>query len=215
MISSFDSNNLKQLRTEIDAALKTVQQKYGVRLSIGTISYDGVKATSRLTMIAVGDPTTAADPKATMLAKAQSDFNKYASSFGLKPEQYGATFKYGRDTYKLAGLKPGSPKYSILATNVSNGTTYKLPESSIASLQSNEHKELFGIKTTPTAAGMCSNDNAFDDKWNNIGKCNRTATTSRKTGFGRNGRVEPFCEQCAQLIDESRREMEAEARANR
>jgi hypothetical protein len=214
MITNFDPSNLKQLRAAIDAALAPVVKQYGVRLSLGTISYDPTnpKATTRLTMIAVGDANAATDPRAAMLVKAKADFNRYAESFGLKPEQFGSIFKYGRETYKLVGVKPGSPKYCILATNVATGKTFKLPESSVVELQSKEHRTLFGTLKTPTAAGMCSNDNAYDAQFNPIGKCKRPATTTRKDGFGRFARTQPFCEQCAGLMDESRREMEAEAR---
>ena len=220
MIKAFDPTNLKELRAEIDAALKAVQTKHGVRLSLGSISYDGVKATTRLTMIAVGDSASASDPRAAMLVKAQADFNRYADQFGLKPAQFGVTFKYGRETYKLAGVKPGSPKYCILATNVANGKTFKLPESSVRDLQTAEYKEMYGVNVAPHVgtfiAGVtgqtCSNDSAYDAKFNPIGRCTRPATTSRKNGFGRMARVQPFCSECANLMDEARRENEAEAR---
>jgi hypothetical protein len=213
MIKAFDKVNLKQLRADIDAAFVAIRQKHGVTLSIGNISYSPDKATSRLTMVAIGDSNVATDPRAAALAKAQVEFKRCASSFGLKPEQYGMIFKYGRETYKLVGLKPRAPKMPILATNVADGRTYKLPESSIASLQSKEHRDLFGINVT-TVDGQCSNDHAFDEKFNPIGQCTRKPTTFRKSGFGKNARSLPYCDQCARLIDESRAELEAEARCS-
>ena len=216
MIKAFDGSNLRELRKDIDAAFAAIRQKHGVSLSIGNISYSPEKATSRLTMVAIGDPNVASDPRAAALAKAQAEFKRYADSFGLKPEQFGATFKFGRDTYKLSGLKPRSPKRPILGTSITDGKTYVFPESAIAPLQSAEHKKLYGIedKTAGTATVTCSNTNAFDFKEGKpMGKCTRPATTSRK-GYGRNSRPMPYCDECAQLIDESRREMEAEARCS-
>lgn len=214
MIKEFDKQNLKTLRADIDAAFASIRQKHGISISIGNISYSPEKATSRVTMVAIGDPSLASDPRAVAQAKLQSDFKLYAPSFGLKPEQYGAIIKHGRDTYKLVGFSPRSPRFPILATNIANGKTFKLPESAIVSLQSKEHKELYGIisSTTPTASGMCSNGNAYsnDGKYTPIGKCNRPATTQRKDGFGR--RMQPFCEKCAEMIDEARAENAAEAR---
>jgi hypothetical protein len=213
MIKAFDKQNLKTLRADIDAAFAAIRQKHGVSISIGNISYSPEKATSRVTIVAVGDPNLASDPRAAAAVKMQSDFKLYASSFGLKAEQYGAIIKHGRDSYKLVGFAPRSPRFPILATNLTNGKTFKLPESAIASLQSKEHKEMFGItsSTTPTAAGMCSNDNAYDDKFNPIGKCNRPAITNRKD-FG--NRTQPYCQKCAELIDEARAEARAEARCS-
>jgi hypothetical protein len=211
MIKQFDKSNLKDLRKDLEAALASVAKKHGIAITFKNINFyapDFITAKTTLEMTALGDSSAASDPRAAALVKAQADFKAYASSFGLTPEQYGVTFKHGRDTYKLVGFKPRSPRFPILATNVANGTTYKLPESAIASLQTKEHKELFGIKT-PTVSGMCSNDSAYDDNWKNIGKCNRPATTNRKDF---NNRMQPYCEKCAQLIDESRAEMRAEAR---
>jgi hypothetical protein len=215
MIKSFDKENLKNLRSDIDSAFAQLRQKYGVSLQLGTIHFDDVKATAKLTMVAVGDPNAATDPHAAKRTAQAAEFKLLAQSFGLKPEHLGAMIKHGGDTYKLVGLNPKAPKFCVVATRIHDGRTYRLPESSIASLQSKEHKELYGI-TDATLAGMCSNDHAWGTvkgKYEPIGKCNRPATTSRK-GFGLNSRPMPYCEQCAQLIDESRREMEAEARCS-
>ncbi len=215
MIKAFDPQNLKNVRADIDSALLAIKQKYGITLQIGNISYSPEKATARLTMVAVGDASTATDPRKAALAKAEAEFKSYAKSFGLKPEQFGATFTYGRDTYKLAGIKVRASKMPILGTSTRDGKTYKFPESVIRSLQSAEYKKLYGYEdtVTPGAATTCSNTNAFDEQFKPIGKCTRTATTSRK-GMGRNSRPLPYCDQCARLIDESRAEMEAEARCS-
>ena len=214
MIKAFDPQNLKNVRADIDSALLAIKQKYGITIQLGNISYSPDKATSRLTMIAVGDAAAATDPRQAALAKSQAEFKSYADSFGLKPEQFGATFTYGRDTYKLAGIKVRASKMPILGTSLRDGKTYKFPESVIRSLQSKEYKKLYGYDDVPTpGAQTCSNTSAFDEQYKPIGKCNRTATTNRK-GHGRNARPLPYCDQCARLIDESRAEMEAEARCS-
>ena len=224
MIKQFDKSNLKDLRKDLDAALATVAKKHGIAISFKNINFyapDFITAKTTLEMTALGDSSAATDPRAAAAVKMQSDFKLYAASFGLKAEQYGTIIKHGRESYKLVGFSPRSTRFPILASRLSDGKTFKLPESAIASLQSKEHKELFGIPnpTTPfgvtptqTASGMCSNDNAYDEKYNPIGKCNRPAVTSRKEGFGRSARMQPFCAKCAEMIDEARAENAAEAR---
>lgn len=208
MIKAFDKVNLKNLRSDVDVALKTVAAKYGIQISLKNISFMSERATGKLEFIVLGDNADSnTNPRDVVM---QSDFKRYANSFGLTPEKYGTIFKYGHDSYKLVGLKPRAPKMPILATRVTTGQTFKLPESAIAHLQGPEYKKLYGIET-PTVAGMCSNDHAYDAKFNPIGKCTRSATTSRK-GFGRDARPLPYCNECAALIDESRREAQAEAR---
>ncbi len=216
MIKEFDKQNLTNLLRDLDSALLTIRQKYGVSIKVGTFRHDSFTGNAKLTITAIGDANIATDPRAAALAKAQIDFNSYASSFGLKPEQFGATFTFGRETYKLAGIKPAAHKRPILGTSIRDGKTYVFPESVIAPLQSKEHKHLFGIEDAPATDGsvICSNTNAFDEKFKSIGKCNRPATTSRKSGFGKFARTAPYCDQCARLIDESRAEAEAEARCS-
>jgi len=217
MIKAFDKQNLNQLRADLDTAFASIREKYGITISLGNISYAPDKATSKLTMIATGDSTNVNDPNAARLAASQADFKRYAKSFGLKPEQFGTIFKFGRDSYKLVGLKPRAGKRPILAQQVQNGTVYVLPESAIAALQSDEYKKLYGI-TTPTQASnsvLCSNTKAFDANWKPIGKCTRPATTSRQGFSLEHGKKQlPYCEECARLVDEARAEMRAEGRAS-
>jgi hypothetical protein len=211
MIKEFDKKNLNTLRADFDQAIAEVAKKHGIVIRLGNIRYDSVKATSKVefAVTTAPDGTTTANSQEALRA---ADFSRYAASFGLKPDQYGAIIKHGRESYKLVGFSPRSTRFPILATRLSDGKTFKLPESAIVGLQSKDHKDLFGITSSPTVDGMCSNDNAYDDNWKNIGKCNRPAVTNRKEGFGRSARMQPFCAKCASMIDEARAENAAEAR---
>jgi len=76
---------------------------------------------------------------------------------------------------------------------------------------------LYGIKTSSpfNSTTTCSNESKFDfTKGKSVGKCTNPATTSRKSGFGVANRMQPYCAECAQLIDESIAEMRAEARCS-
>lgn len=216
MIKSFDKQNLQNLRRDLDSAFLQVQQKYGVRIQLGTIRFDTNEARGRLTMTAVGDAKTAADPRAAQIAKMAADFKLDCTSFGLKPEQYGATFTYGRETYKLVGLNLRARKRPVTGQSLTNGGLYGFPENAINSLQDSK-VGLFGSQINRAPEGKCSNDQAWEvvnGKYTEIGQCKRTATTTRK-GIGRDSRPMPYCDDCARNIDDSRAEMEAEARANR
>jgi hypothetical protein len=210
MIKAFEPSNLNQLRADLDAAFAAIRQKHGVTFSLGRITYSPEQASTKLTMTAVGDAATASDPRAAALVAAKAEFKLYADSFGLKPEQFGAEFKHGRDTFKLAGVRPRARSKPILGTSNRDGKTYIFAESVVRSLQSAEYKKLYGYEDVPSST--CSNTNAFNSQFKPIGKCTRPATTTRK-GFGRGSRSLPYCTECAQLIDESRAEMEAEARS--
>ena len=49
VIKQFDKANLKDLRNDIDAALKQVMDKHGISLSIGNISFNAGRFTTRMT----------------------------------------------------------------------------------------------------------------------------------------------------------------------
>jgi hypothetical protein len=217
MIKSFDKQNLKSLRMDMESALLQVASKHGIVIQVGNASFYPEKGKFQVHIMTKGNTPGVGDDASAREVGMAADFKRYAKQFGLKPEQYGVTFKFGRETYKLVGLKPRAPKMPVLATNVSNGTTYKLPESAIHSLQSADYKKLYGITAPSTPFNgtvTCSNPNVFSFKEGKpTGPCKNPATTSRK-GFGRDSKSMPYCDECAHLIDESRREMEAEARCS-
>jgi len=214
VIKSFDKNNLTTLRNDFDAAIRQVATKHGITIRMKTIRFDAVKASSTVEFIATGGADTNADPQAAQLAIYKADFQRYASVFGLKPEQWGATIKSGAESYKLVGLKPKAPKRPVLAQSLRDGRIYILTESAIVPLQSKSHKDAndFIFGTIKTVDGQCSNPNAYDAKWKPIGQCPRSPSTFRKNGLGKSARSLPYCTECARMIDESRAEMQAEAR---
>jgi hypothetical protein len=123
-IETFDKNNLKDLRHEIDLALAAVTEKFGVALSIGSISYSpNGTATTRLTMTAVGH----ANVSDLASAIAKKEWDQYAPSWGLKKEDLGKTIKLGRIEYLIVGIKPRARKTPILGKNLLNNQVYKLP----------------------------------------------------------------------------------------
>lgn len=212
MIKTFDRTNLVTLRADMESALLQVAAKHNIVIRVGNARFTPEASTFK---VELATKTT----DGTVMNKEAVDFKRYCDSFGLKPEHLGTIITFGRDQYKLTGLKVRAPKRPILAQSVRDGKTYILPESAVAHLQSDDYKKLWGkmgrAEATAPTFGECSNDNAYDEKFTPIGKCNRKATTHRKAGFGKMAKSLPYCTECAHLIDESRAEMQAEARANR
>lgn len=206
--------NFTSLRKDIEAALAAVASKHNIRISSarGHYSVDGLTGDLKLEFVGTGASTTGSpiDTKAAIL------FKKNCELYGLKVTDLGRTFTSGRDTFKITGLAPKRWKMPIDATRLSDGKNFKFSEKAIPF--ATPTTPLFGsapVVTAPTF-GTCSEENAWDIKnATQIGKCTKPATTFRKIGFGKNGERKPFCADCAHLRDESRNEMEAEARANR
>lgn len=91
-------DTLKSFRTDFATAVAQLEKKYGIKLDIGSISFDASSFSCRLT----GETT----------GKAGSDWARFADGYGLKADDYGKTFSYKGRTYKLVGLKIGN-KYCI------------------------------------------------------------------------------------------------------
>jgi hypothetical protein len=104
-MDTISKESLKQLRDDIDAALKAVGDKHGVALRAGNASYTATNATFKL--------------------EVSTSFNRFCTLYGFKPENLGATFQNRGVTFTLIGLDRKSRKYPVLARNAKDGKTYK------------------------------------------------------------------------------------------
>lgn len=114
-VTQFNSQSLKELRSEINAALATVSQKYGIDLSIGTISYDTGKATTRLTMETKSESNGISVPKGAA----------YLSLFDLPKDAFEREFTLQGVRFRLTELKTNRPKNPCSITRVSDGVGFK------------------------------------------------------------------------------------------
>lgn len=86
-IANFNPTNLDMIRADFNKAMAELQAKYGVKISLGKITYGEKEFTAKLTTI-VADEATAStvgiDPKWV------SDFHRSYFAFGLKKEDINA-----------------------------------------------------------------------------------------------------------------------------
>ena len=115
---AFNSENLKEMRGEINAALKGVEEKYGVNFSLGSISFTANDFRVKLTCTENTESGESVTPEALA-------FQRSAKSFGIT-KQLGDAFVSRGETYTIVGLLPRSKKYPLLGKNA-NGVTYKFP----------------------------------------------------------------------------------------
>ncbi len=105
-ITSFDKQNLKNLRQDINDALKSVATKHGINLGIGNITYDigGQRFTTRIT--------------ATIQKQITNSVTQSTSSmddvifipYGFK---VGDTFRHNTKILKVVGYNPRKPKNCV------------------------------------------------------------------------------------------------------
>jgi hypothetical protein len=112
-------NVIKNIRPEIEAALKEIAQRHGVVIKCGNGSYTNSNFTLKLEASAIDAVTGAV---ATKEAEA---YKRNAPLYGLQADWLGQTFQsYSGDSYKVIGMKPKSTKYPILGERA-DGKVFK------------------------------------------------------------------------------------------
>lgn len=100
-------------------ALEVLKAHFGDRLHVerGNATFGSGHAKIQYVFAKVDD--------AGPLTPERTEFERYAQSYGLKPEHLGTEFATDGERYCISGLSTGSPKYPILAKRVRDGRTYK------------------------------------------------------------------------------------------
>lgn len=114
-LEQFNPQNLKQVRIALQAKLDVLSEEFGVPFKAGNITYSDDTFKCGVTSTIVPDG----------MSKMQVDFDKCCFQFGLDKSDYGKTFRSGGESFKLVGLKPRSPKYSVVGEDVTTGKRYK------------------------------------------------------------------------------------------
>jgi len=117
---------LKELRQDIDAALKSVGEKHNVVLSVGRATFDALNATFKLEVAAIGE-------EGQVMSKMATDFQAYAGLWGLQSDDLNKTFTdFGGETYKIVGGRPRASKNTIVVEK--NGKQFVMPHGRVAAL---------------------------------------------------------------------------------
>lgn len=105
-----NSQNIKEIREELNNALRTVTDKYGLQFTIGSISYgpNNISFTCRGTTLTEED-----------------QFTSLCREYGFRPEDYRKSFRYRNKTYVLTGFDPHARSYPYIIQDTATGKTYK------------------------------------------------------------------------------------------
>ena len=116
----------KQFRDEVNDALKPLIEKYGIDITIGTISFNSDTFSIPL-------KGKALDASGTAVADT-NNFQRYCTLFGLEPGDLGRKFMSRGETYEIIGVSPNRPKYPIDVMR-SDGKRFKYTRLNRASTQ--------------------------------------------------------------------------------
>lgn len=122
----FTKPNLTTLRVDIDAALKAVGEKHGLKLHAAGAKFGATAAEFKLVVASVAS-------NGVVLTQERQNFSAYASMYGLKPELLDRSFSWGGKTFKIVGINPKKHKRPICCDG-SDGKSYVFPAEDVKRL---------------------------------------------------------------------------------
>jgi hypothetical protein len=117
-------SNLKILQGEIEETLTALGEKLGVKFTPGNAKFSPTSATFKLEVAII-------NPDGTAETKVRTDFKRYATVCGMKPEWLDQQITSQGKPYKILGLMPNSHKYPVLVECLRSGRNFKLMADSV------------------------------------------------------------------------------------
>jgi len=123
-LSAFNQENLQAIRNDVNTALKSVEERYGVTFDIGRISYSSESLRTKLTGTIVG-----AVPGASNSTEAQYllGLKNHGYMYGVTEKDALKIFSANGNQYIFMGIKSSSKKYPFIVKRIDNGKLYKFP----------------------------------------------------------------------------------------
>jgi len=123
-MKKFDKVVAKALRDEIDAALKSVGEKYDITFHAGSCRFSEIEMTYKL-VVKTNDNEAVEE-------KNKKDWARYCEIRGFDVEDFGKTFESRGSEYTIVGFEMSRSKYDLKARKTSNGQIYCFVSEQIA-----------------------------------------------------------------------------------
>lgn len=123
-ISKFDKKNLKELREDLEKAFAVVEEKHGIKLSMGGIKF--TEDTFNVTLTSA----LSSNGETVLNAKWKADFVKSAMFFGMKPEDFGRQVTAHGKLYTIVGAR--ARKDELILQSLSDDKCYSIPSKAVS-----------------------------------------------------------------------------------
>ena len=116
-------DTMSNFRIDFQDAMKALEEKYNMKISLGNISYSDAEFRSKVTGIS-NDPVAQEHKD----ARVSPQLNLMATQLGISYNTnfIGSMYKVQGKTFKIQGYSSKSYKYPIVALCNEDGKTYKL-----------------------------------------------------------------------------------------
>lgn len=125
-ITAFEKNNLKELRKDIETALKAVAEKHDINISTGSIRFTASSATIKLEAVVKGETGVAINPHADALKR----FGKMYLGQEFEMDKVYSTQQLG-DIY-FVGLNRRAHKKPFIIKQISTGKEFVISDTHAA-----------------------------------------------------------------------------------
>jgi hypothetical protein len=106
-LDCFNKASIRSLRAEIDAALATVGEKHGIKITCGSARFTETTCLFKLEAGVIAADGQVDTPAALA-------FKQFASLFGFKHDDLGRTVRIEGKNYQIIGCRPNAPKRPII-----------------------------------------------------------------------------------------------------
>lgn len=106
--TTFNSFTTQQLRTDLESALKTIQDKYGIKVDVGSFAYTKTRLTSKITLQTVAQ----GEPGKTLISVAAK---KYLETFKIVP---GGIYKINGEHVRVIDYNSRCRRYPVVLKRV-------------------------------------------------------------------------------------------------
>lgn len=114
----FNKKGFEAFSKDLELAVKALEAKYEVEISVGRIKYSPISFTMDL-KVEKTDLDTSVE---------QVEFETYCKHYGFSKEDYKIQFNYDGKTFELFGFNPKSPKNSCAIKDVATNKIYHCPK---------------------------------------------------------------------------------------
>lgn len=119
MATTIDKSTLTEIKADILASLKSIEEKYGISIGFNGGTFFPDNAVLKMTIATVGN-------QGELNTREKTRFLALCGIYDLKPEHFGATIKVGGAEYTIAGMKPGARVREFLVKKTEDGRTYRV-----------------------------------------------------------------------------------------
>lgn len=116
-----------RLRRDLLNACLTVAETHGLTVEGGALSDIDLRHGFDIEF-SVGIPTA----DGSLYSADKALFEVMAEHFGLKPSDYGRTFRTGGEAFRIIAINPNRPKYPISVERIADGRGYKFTTENVA-----------------------------------------------------------------------------------